>query len=250
MKHIYNNVLSALLERKDRKFIIVEQAFFQRWFHHDASPTQQRDFRRLLEKGQFEFVLGGWVMHDEACTLSTDIVNQVSLGHRFLHHDFGIIPRYGYQIDPFGHASFTPAMYARMGMNALLINRIHYKTKEERIRNGTMAFLWERKNVHDKERDQMLTHVLDEHYSSPPGLDFEKDPPIGDQNDLERRAIEWVEQVKRRAKGYPSQQHFLQLIGDDFRFLDAKRQVGIFFSQKLTLVFEHSLKIGNVLSIM
>lgn len=46
-----------------------------------------------------------------------------------------------------------------------------------------MEFLWQPAgNV------SVVAHVLDAHYSSPPGLDFERDAPIGDGEDLRRRA--------------------------------------------------------------
>lgn len=44
-------------------------------------------------------------MHDEASTLYIDMIDQTTLGHRFIKQEFGQIPRIGWQIDPFGHSS-------------------------------------------------------------------------------------------------------------------------------------------------
>ncbi len=34
-----------------------------------------------------------------------------------------------YQIDPFGHSSLTPSLFAKAGFDALVINRIHFDVK-------------------------------------------------------------------------------------------------------------------------
>lgn len=52
------NVL-ALLEDPGRKFIYVEQAFFQRWWSEQDSDKQEQ-VRGLVDRGQLEFINGGW----------------------------------------------------------------------------------------------------------------------------------------------------------------------------------------------
>lgn len=48
---------------------------------------------------------GGWCMHDEAATHYIDMIDQTTLGHRFIKDQFNIIPRAAWQIDPFGHSA-------------------------------------------------------------------------------------------------------------------------------------------------
>ena len=44
-------------------------------------------------------------MHDEAAVHYIDMIDQTTLGHRFIKQQFGQTPRIGWQIDPFGHAA-------------------------------------------------------------------------------------------------------------------------------------------------
>ncbi len=42
--------------------------------------------KQLIESGQIEFVLGGWVMSDEAITRYDSTINQMTLGHQFIYY--------------------------------------------------------------------------------------------------------------------------------------------------------------------
>lgn len=44
-------------------------------------------------------------MHDEAATHYVDMIDQTTLGHRFIKAEFNVTPRIGWQIDPFGHSA-------------------------------------------------------------------------------------------------------------------------------------------------
>lgn len=67
--------------------------------------------------GRLEFILGGWCMNDEASTHYTAIIDQHTLGFRFLKQNFGECgrPKIGWQIDPFGHSREQASLFAQVG---------------------------------------------------------------------------------------------------------------------------------------
>ncbi len=67
--------------------------------------------------GQLEFIGGGWSMNDEASVHFISVLDNMSVGHRFIAETFGIeyVPVIGWQIDPFGHASWIASAFAQMG---------------------------------------------------------------------------------------------------------------------------------------
>lgn len=126
VKHIYKNVIREMSVKPNRTFIVVEQAYFSRWFDNDANNHEREFVRQFLADGRLEFVLGAWAMPDEACTTADAVVEDLAAGHRYIREKFGIQPRYGFQIDPFGHSAAIPALYAQMGFHAVVLNRIHW----------------------------------------------------------------------------------------------------------------------------
>jgi lysosomal alpha-mannosidase len=58
-------------------------AFFWQWWEEQDESTLDV-VRDLVSQGRFEFINGGWCMNDEATTHYVDIIDQMSLGLRFV----------------------------------------------------------------------------------------------------------------------------------------------------------------------
>jgi Glycosyl hydrolases family 38 N-terminal domain len=119
------------------------------------TETQER-VQQLVKGGQLDFANGGWVSNDEAITQYEDIIDQMTLGHRWgiassaatrgvlppagmqhfiqanLHQHccrwlaktFGYVVRQHWQLDTFGHSSVTPALAALGGMDSMFFSRL------------------------------------------------------------------------------------------------------------------------------
>jgi len=127
--YIIDTVLARLLENPDRKFIYVEVGFFARWWQEQ--PERKKDqMRKVVARGQLEFINGGWCMHDEASPDYSAMIDQTTRGHQFLMKNFGktAIPRGTWQIDPFGHSNTQGYLLgAESGFESIFWGRTDYQ---------------------------------------------------------------------------------------------------------------------------
>jgi len=113
---ILDNVYTGLKENKNRTFIYVEMAFFQKWFL-TQSEIIKAEIREFVNEGRLDFANGGWVMNDEACAIKQDIIDQYRYGLNFLQREFGYQPRVAFSLDPFGHSKTNAAILSDLVFN-------------------------------------------------------------------------------------------------------------------------------------
>ncbi|RUP48139.1 hypothetical protein BC936DRAFT_144915 [Jimgerdemannia flammicorona] len=88
----------------------------------------------LVHGGQFEFVGGGWIGHDEALVTPSSMVDNMEVGLEWLKREFGI--------DPFGdwhrflryfrcHSDVTPVIFKQMGYDAMIMGRIDNRLRDK-----------------------------------------------------------------------------------------------------------------------
>jgi len=222
VSRILTNVMNALAQNEKRKFVWAEISFFSKWY--DVQPqTVRQQVERFIDSGQLEFVEGGWVQPDEANSNFDNLVYQMTEGHDYLLKMFGVRPRIGWQIDPFGHSSLTPTLASQFGFDALVINRIHHTLKSFFQTQKQMEFVW-RGSPTLKERSEIFTHVLHTHYSAPKGFDWEESgSKVVTSQNVAQQASRLVKELKGRAECYRSN-NLLVTFGDDFKFMNAEKQ--------------------------
>lgn len=125
---ILDTTIPELIKDSKKRFTYVEMKFFSMWFYRQT-PTMQENVRGLVREGRLEIVNGGWSMHDEANTHYEDQINNMMLGHDFLMKEFGVKPKIGWSIDPFGHSNANARLFAEMGFDAYFFWRIDYNDK-------------------------------------------------------------------------------------------------------------------------
>ncbi|CAI0456274.1 unnamed protein product [Linum tenue] len=165
--NVLDSLIPALLADKNRKFIYVEIAFFERWWN-EQSETMKHVVKQLVSSGQLEFINGGMCMHDEAVTHYIDMVDQTTLGHRFIKREFGVTPRIGWQIDPFGHSAVQAYLLgAEVGFDSFFFGRIDYQDREKRKGEKSLETVWQ--GSKSLPASKIFAGAFPTNYEPPPG---------------------------------------------------------------------------------
>ncbi|KAH9599196.1 Glycosyl hydrolase family 38 [Trypanosoma melophagium] len=140
---IISSVVGGLLLDPRRRFTYVEIGFFSRWWAEQSTATRAA-VRGLVADGRLQFANGGWTMHDEATTHVIDMIDETTLGHRWLLRELNTVPRVGWQLDPFGHSATQAAILtARAGLIATYFARVDYQDYRFRAVTGRRQFWWQ-----------------------------------------------------------------------------------------------------------
>ncbi|XP_050232389.1 probable alpha-mannosidase At5g13980 [Mercurialis annua] len=225
VQNVLDSLIPALLADKNRKFIYVEQAFFQRWWRNQREAMQQV-VKQLVSSGQLEFINGGMCMHDEAVVHYIDMIDQTTLGHRFIKKEFGVTPRIGWQIDPFGHSAVQAYLLgAEVGFDSFYFGRIDYQDRAKRKNEKSLEVVWQGSKSLGSSA-QIFAGAFPENYEPPPGgFYFEVNdpgPPVQDDFDLfdynvQERVNDFVAAALSQAN-ITRTNHIMWTMGTDFKY--------------------------------
>ena len=228
VQYILDSVIPALQQNKDRTFIYVEIAFFTRWWN-EQDESMKATVRDLVKKRQLEFINGGWSMNDEAATHYNAIIDQMSLGLRFINDTFGADarPLVAWHIDPFGHSAEQASLFSMMSFDGFFFGRIDEEDKKKRLQEQGMEMVWRGSRNFEK-ASQIFTGVLYNGYNPPNGFCFDQfcnDQPIMDDAKLfdvnvKERVDAFVAEVCDQAKHYKTNNVILTM-GSDFMYENA-----------------------------
>ncbi|KAL4115260.1 hypothetical protein PRIC2_013426 [Phytophthora ramorum] len=168
VQYILDTAVEELVRNPDRQFMFVEQSFFQRWWHEQGSEVQGV-VKQLVKEGRLDLTVnGGWCMHDEATPHYIAMVDQTAYGHQLLMDEFGISPRIGWQIDPFGHSATQGSLLSQgVGFDALYFARMDYQDYGLRKKNKDLEFIWRPSKSRGKESQVFTGEIIDTY--CPPG---------------------------------------------------------------------------------
>ncbi|CAI5980888.1 unnamed protein product [Closterium sp. NIES-65] len=207
---------------------IILTGFFFLWWQQQGETMRNR-VRKLVASGQLEFINGGWVMHDEAVCHYTDMVHQMSMGHRFIQEHFNITPRVAWQIDPFGHSATQASLITSQGgLDAFIFGRADYKDMEKRKAEQKMEFVW-RAGTGAPRDTQVFTGILYDGYYSPQEFRYQqtdspeyrfRDWPNERNPNVEQFVNFFVQETLNRARAFRTN-HLLFPMGEDFSFNEA-----------------------------
>ena len=166
---ILNNVYDLLHSNSELKFSWAESGYLSMWLAE--YPEKKEGFKQLVQSGRIEIIGGGWTQNDEALPDFELVIRQMEDGYNYLRKELNITRiRAGWQIDPFGHPSLTPALWEKMGYDTLTFVRVpeHYKVnyrQDDMKANKTLQFIW--KGIGLGATDGIFTHVYPQHYNYP-----------------------------------------------------------------------------------
>ena len=84
VKNIISTVVEALEADPKRKFSQTEIYYFNKWWTESADDKTKLIVKKLVKEGRWEFVNGGMVSSDEACSTFQDLLENTITGHAFL----------------------------------------------------------------------------------------------------------------------------------------------------------------------
>ncbi|XP_029413237.1 lysosomal alpha-mannosidase isoform X2 [Nannospalax galili] len=229
VQYILDSVISALLVDPTRRFIYVEMAFFSRWWHQQTTATQDI-VRKLVRQGRLEFVNGGWVMNDEAATHYGAIIDQMTLGLRFLEDTFGSDgrPRVAWHIDPFGHSREQASLFAQMGFDGFFLGRLDYQDKNVREEMLKMEEVWRASTSLKPPTADLFTGVLPNLYNPPNDLCWDvlcADSPMVDEPRSPefnaKQLVHYFLQLANAQGNFYRTNHTVMTMGSDFQYENA-----------------------------
>jgi len=227
---ILDSVVQSLAANENRTFTYVEQAFFVRWWRQQDEKTMNL-VKELVKAGRLEFTNGGWCMHDEAAPHYMDMIDQTTLGHKFLMAEFGVAPRTGWQLDPFGHSATQASLLSsEVGFQGLFFGRIDYQDLALRQQHKEAEFVW-RASKSLGAKAQVFTGLTGEYrgnYGPPDGFNWDvgqDDEPMQDDPNLEdynvkSRVDEFVAAALNQAN-MTRGNNIMMTMGSDFQYEDA-----------------------------
>ncbi|XP_017099033.2 lysosomal alpha-mannosidase-like [Drosophila bipectinata] len=226
VQYIITTVIEELVKNPERRFIQVEMSFFSMWWAQQSEVTKNI-VKKLVNEGRLQFTNGAWSMNDEANVNYQSVIDQFTLGLKFLDDNFGSCgrPTIGWQVDPFGHSREQASIFAQFGYDGEFFSRMDHNDKDRRLQDLAMEMIW---HASESLSDlKLFTGLTYRHYSSPDGFCFDVncgDEPIIDgksyDNNVKTRIDDFLSYASKVAAAFRSN-HIMITMGGDFQYEDA-----------------------------
>ncbi|CAG2111867.1 unnamed protein product, partial [Medioppia subpectinata] len=206
---IITNAVIELEKDPARRYTQAEIYFFHRWWR-TQTDERRHVAHKLVAEGRLVFVNGGWTVNDEGSAHYNNIIDQMTLGLKFLNSTFGECahPKVSWQIDPFGASLEMPSLYAQMGFDTHVYNR----------GPDLGEYIW------DTSRDlntRIFTTILHNAYNPPDGYNFEDGKNTITDVNVHDKTQKFIGISRQWNKDYGNTNHVMQTMGGDFQYRTA-----------------------------
>lgn len=222
MQKILDSMMKTL-HRPGRKFVFHDVGFVRMYWER-LGPKQRLQLRLFVQKRKLEIVNCGVSMNDALLPLFSDVLANFKSGRQWCREQLDFRPTTAWFVDSFGFNNVSARLLEDLGFENLVINRIDYREKARRAREGRLMFAWKTGKAAG-----LRTVVLGSHYN---GSDFSVaterwvyDDPFTSIFNL----FDKYQQMKkdflalRLSQGGPL---LFDLYGDDFTHMDFEATVG------------------------
>lgn len=231
VQYILDSVIPELVMDRSKRFIYVEMSFFSKWWEEQDDKMKQI-VKGLVNNGQLEFINGGWCMNDEATTTYQSIIDQMTIGLKFLEENFGQCarPRVGWQIDPFGHSNEQASLFAQFGFDGMFFQRVHYMDKWSLSMSKSLDLIWRGDEALASDSGSIYTNVFIDTYNAPSTFCFDTfclDSNLVDNRksyeyNIEERVSSFIGYAKYYAQ-HKRTNHIMIPMGGDFQYTSARQ---------------------------
>lgn len=163
------------------------------------------------------------------------MLDQTSLGNRFLHQEFNFTPRVSWQLDPFGHSATQAVLLtAGFGADSMFFGRVDYQDRRARRARGNMEYVWRASPTLGPSAQIFAGANLGGSYGPPQGLCWDQqacgggDPIIDDgecnifePNNVKPVVDEAVSTALDYATGVTGTHNVYFMMGSDFQYENA-----------------------------
>jgi hypothetical protein len=235
VQRILNSVVETLSKNRGYKFNWSDTSFLARWYS-ETSKDDRDKLHELVRNGQFQFMGGGWVMNDESLTVYKNAFLQIQTGIDWIESTFGVRPKIGWQIDPFGNSAVTPSILSILGYEGIVLSRIGTTFDYDLEISQNSEFIWEGAKMDSEGKGQPILahHLVRSKYQAPvefkyqpEGFPFwvhpkEKCSNIDELKSNYRKCIKlYYEEVLKPSMTGHRHNLVLSVFGDDFAYYDA-----------------------------
>lgn len=231
VQHIFDSVIPQLVMDRNKRFIFVEISFFAKWWV-EQDDRMKAVVRNLVQDGRLEFINGGWCMNDEATTSYHSIIEQMTLGLKFLNESFGSCahPKVGWQIDPFGHTNEQASLFAQFGFDGMFFSRITEDDKIQRANKKSLDIIWHGDRALSGQSGSIFANIFRYNYDAPNGFCFDVtclDDNLVDNKhsyeyNMDYKGQKFIEFIRNYSK-IKLTNHLLIPMGGDFQFSAASQ---------------------------